>query len=71
VLTDWLLHSLRTDFAPSSDGILDRVLELAEFVESRAAKNLPAWCPVEIKQFLQLTADRMRLWASACKQIGI
>jgi len=71
VLTDWLLHSLRTDFAPSSDGILDRVLELAEFVESRAAKNLPAWCPVEIKQFLQLTADRMRLWAAACKQIGI
>ena len=71
VLTDWLLHSLRTDFIPSSGNILDRVLELADFVESHAAKNLPTWCPVEIKQFLQLTADRMRLWAAACKQVGI
>ena len=71
VLTDWLLHTLRSDFTPSSNVILDRVLELAEFLESRAALNLPAWCPNEIKQFLKSTADRMRLWSAACKHIGV
>ena len=71
VLTDWLLQSLRADFAPSSEKTLDRILELADFLESHAAESLPAWCPPEIKQFFQLTADRMRLWSAACRQIGI
>ncbi len=71
VLTDWLLQILRTEFRPGSKQMTDRVLELAEFLESRAAMNVPPWCPIEIKEFLKLTSDRMRLWSSACNQIGV
>jgi Reversibly glycosylated polypeptide len=71
VLTDWLLRTLRSDFAPRSDNILERILELAEFVESHAIANAPTWCPAEIKEFLRTTADRLRGWSAACRQIGI
>ena len=71
VLTDWLLQSLRTNFNPSSANILDRVIDLADFLESHAAMNVPVWCPNEIKQFLRLTANRVRRWSAACRQIGV
>ncbi len=71
VLTDWLLKTLRTSFSPQSKHIVDRVMELADFLESQAGTSLPPWCPAEIKEFLQSTASGMRLWSAACRQIGI
>lgn len=71
VLTDWLLQTLRTSFSPQSKHIVDRVLELADFLESQAGATLPPWCPAEIKEFLRSTARSTRQWSAACRQIGI
>jgi hypothetical protein len=71
VLTDWLLQVLRSSFIPRSTHAVDRLLELADFLELQAGTSLPAWCPPEIKEHLQSTAKSMRLWSAACRQIGI
>jgi hypothetical protein len=49
----------------------ERVLELAEFLEADAIKHLPAWCPAEITSFLHYTAQNLRQWSAACRQIGV
>jgi hypothetical protein len=71
VLTDWLLEILRTWFKPTSSSMTERVLELAEFLDVSAAGHLPAWCPAEIKAFLQSTTKNLREWSAACAQLGV
>jgi hypothetical protein len=71
ILTDWLLEILRSSFKPTSRTMPERVLELAEFLEAAAIKRLPAWCPAEITSFLHYTAQNLRLWSAACRQIGV
>lgn len=71
ILTDWLLDILRSSFKPTSRTMLERVLELAEFLEADAIKRLPTWCPAEITNFLHYTAKNLRQWSAACRQIGV
>jgi len=49
----------------------ERVLELAEFLDAEAVKRLPAWCSAEITSFLHYTAENLRQWSAACRQIGV
>jgi hypothetical protein len=71
ILTDWLLEILRSSFKPTGARMTDRVLELAEFLEAKAIGHLPTWCPAEIASFLHSTAQNLRQWSAACRQIGI
>jgi hypothetical protein len=71
ILTDWLLEILRSSFKPTSRTMPERVLELAEFLEAEAIKRLPSWCPAEITSFLHYTAQNLRQWSAACRQIGV
>lgn len=71
VLTDWLLNALQSEFSPVSNQVVPRVYELAEFIEVRAENSLPTWCPNEVQEFLRYTSKRIKLWASACEQIGV
>jgi hypothetical protein len=71
ILTDWLLETLRKSFKPACRSMTERVLELAEFLDAEAAPRLPAWCPVEITSFLHSTAQNLRQWSAACRQIGV
>jgi Reversibly glycosylated polypeptide len=71
ILTDWLLKLLRTSFKPSCKCMTERVLELAEFLQADAVSQLPAWCPVEVREFLVSTAANLRQWSAACQQIGV
>jgi hypothetical protein len=71
ILTDWLLEILRNSFKPKSSTMTDRVLELAEFLDADAIRQLPKWCPPEITSFLNYTAKNLRQWSAACVQIGI
>jgi Reversibly glycosylated polypeptide len=71
ILTDWLLHLLRDSFNPSSTEIVDRLPELAEFLEIQGVTQLPGWCPQEIKKFLTSTAENLRQWSSACQLVGV
>jgi hypothetical protein len=71
ILTDWLLEILRESFKPTSRTMPERVLELAEFLEAEAIGHLPAWCPAEITSFLHSTAQKLRQWSAACRQVGV
>ena len=71
ILTDWLLKLLRNLFKPKSAEIVDRLLELAEFLDSEGVTQLPGWCPPEIRTFLRSTAENIREWSSACQQVGV
>jgi hypothetical protein len=71
ILTDWLLEILRRSFQPASRSMTERVLELAEFLDAEAAPHLPTWCPPEIAKFLDSTAQNLRQWSAACRQIGV
>ncbi len=71
ILTDWLLQLLRNSFKPTSTEIVDRLLELAEFLDAHGVTQLPGWCPGEIKKFLGSTADNLRAWSEACQQVGV
>jgi hypothetical protein len=71
VLTDWLLEILRASFQPTGRAMTERVLELAEFIQTYAVTHLPAWCPAEITAFLNSTAQYLREWSAACRQIGV
>jgi hypothetical protein len=71
ILTDWLLQLLQSSFRPRSADMLERILELADFVDCEAIKQLPAWSPKEIIEFLHFTARCLREWSSACRQIGV
>jgi Reversibly glycosylated polypeptide len=71
ILTDWLLHLLRDSFKPTSAEIVDRLPELAEFLDMKGVTQLPGWCPPEIKSFLTSTAENLRQWSSACQQVGV
>lgn len=70
VLTDWLLEILRSSFKPTSKCMTERVLELAEFLDTEAASRLPVWCPAEIAKFVHSTAENLRQWSAACRQVG-
>jgi hypothetical protein len=71
ILTDWLLEILRSSFKPTSARMTDRVLELAEFLEAEAMAHLPTWCPAEIASFVHSTAQNLRHWSAACRQVGV
>ncbi len=71
ILTDWLLQLLQTSFRPTATSIVDRLPELAEFLDSKAEPSLPPWCPPEIHSFLRATAENLRQWQKACLQVGI
>ncbi len=71
ILTDWLLQLLRNSFKPSSHDILDRLPELAEFLDLEGVTQLPGWCPPEIAKFLRSTAENLRQWSLACRQVGV
>jgi len=71
ILTDWLLEILRRSFKPTCRTMPERVLELAEFLEAEAIGHLPTWCPAEITSFLHSTAQNLRQWSAACRQIGV
>ncbi len=71
ILTDWLLEHLRESFHPTSSSMTDRLMELAEFLSSKAVAKLPTWCPPEVKAFLVSTAETLRQWSAACQQVGV
>jgi hypothetical protein len=50
--------------------IVDRLPELAEFLDVQGITQLPGWCPPEIKTFLHSTAENLREWASSCQLVG-
>jgi hypothetical protein len=70
ILTDWLLQLLRESFKPSSVSIVDRLPELADFLEEQGVSQLPGWCPQEIRRFLGSTAENLREWSAACQLVG-
>jgi hypothetical protein len=69
MLTDWLITLLKNDFTPTHSEVVDRIPELATFLEKKALKELPAWCPPEMKEFLKYTAENLRQWAAVCKKV--
>ncbi len=71
ILTDWLLQLLRNSFQPSSIAIVDRLPELADFLEHKGVNQLPGWCPPEINRFLGSTAENLREWFKACQSVGV
>jgi len=71
ILTDWLLQLLRNSFRPRSQDILDRLPELAEFLDAEGVTQLPGWCPPEITKFMRSTAENLRQWTVACRQVGV
>ena len=70
ILTDWLLQLLRNSFQPSSSAIVDRLPELANFLEEQCVNQLPGWCPPEIRKFMGSTAENLREWSAACQLVG-
>lgn len=71
ILTDWLLQLLRESFRPTSTEIVDRLPELAEFLDVQGVTQLPGWCPEEIRTFLKSTAENLREWSAACQLVGV
>jgi hypothetical protein len=71
ILTDWLLQLLRNSFRPNAACMTDRVVDLGEFLRGEAVSKLPSWCPQEVKEFLVSTAENLKQWSAACKQIGV
>ena len=71
ILTDWLLDLLRSSFHPAGSEMTERVLELADFLEAEATPRLPAWCPKEVTNYLAYTAENLRQWSAACREIGV
>src|SRR3989344_15127 len=69
MLTDWLLQTLKNDFKPKEKIMTDRVLELADFLNEKTEKNLPKWCPKEIKDFMKETAQHLKYWVKACNMV--
>lgn len=66
ILTDWLLEKLKYRFMTESGNILERVSELADFLQTSAIPELPEWCPEEIRAFLAWTEENLRTWKDAC-----
>ena len=71
ILTDWFLQLLRNSFKPTSVEIVDRLPELAEFLDDKGVTQLPGWCPEEIRKFLRSTAENLREWSAACQLVGV
>lgn len=71
ILTDWLVNLLKEQFKPSKENIIDRLEELGEFLGDAGLKQMPAWSPQEMKAFMENTSKNIKLWAAACRQIGI
>lgn len=65
LLTDWLVTVLREKFKPKGKDILGRVQEFARFLKE-SARDLPSWCPTEMKQFLIHTSENVSYWGKAC-----
>lgn len=71
ILTDWLVSLLKEQFKPTTENITDRVAELADFLGREGLEQMPAWCPEEMKAFMKHTVKNLKLWAKACKEIGV
>lgn len=71
ILTDWLLHLLRSSFKPKCKCMTERVLELADFLRVEGVGQLPGWCPAEVRDFLVATSQNIEQWSAACKAVGV
>lgn len=69
MLTDWLLSELRKNFMPTGNAIIDRVVQLSEFILSLTGDRIPDWTPPEVEKFIENTGRTLSLWAMACKRI--
>ena len=69
VLTDWVVAQLREGFRPGSPRIVDRVTELAAFLQEISVDKLPSWCAPEVREFITETAGTVDLWARACRKL--
>ena len=69
ILTDWLLVKLKEEFVPVGNDVIERLLELS-FCLKMCAEDLPIWCPDEMKQFVLVTSERIKLWAAVCKELA-
>ncbi|OGN10534.1 MAG: hypothetical protein A3J46_00765 [Candidatus Yanofskybacteria bacterium RIFCSPHIGHO2_02_FULL_41_11] len=69
ILTDWLVNLLKADFRPISLNILDRLGELADFLEEKTDMSMPAWTPAEMKSFMKNISGTMRQWSKVCEKI--
>ena len=69
LLTDWLLKHLRS-FSPKEKLMLNKILELAEYLQKQAYNTLPSWCPNEVKDFIECKAKDLIFWANAFKLIN-
>lgn len=70
MLTDWLVDILKDRFNPQENRMTSRVQELAEFILSDAISRMPAWCPNEMKTFLEWTAGNLSSWGEACELLA-
>ena len=68
MLTDWLLEHLKSAFDPSSENIVDRVDELAEFLIEISSTKLPGNTPAEAAEFLVDVSRKLHAWASVCRK---
>ena len=47
--------------------VVARVEQLAIFLQAEAVPQIPAWCPVEVRGFIEWTAANLQAWAVACR----
>jgi len=69
LISDYLVMLLREDFVPKEESICNRVIELSEFLASKAIEKLPSWSTPEIKGFMMNTSKSLKLWANVCNDI--
>jgi hypothetical protein len=70
ILTDWLVDLLKDEFHPVGQSIVNRVLQLSEFLHSVGVPALPTWCPVEVRAFIEETAVTLAHWSKVCSVVG-
>lgn len=70
-LIDWLVDQLRNKFTPSQSTVCGRVLELADFLNHEAVRELPEWAPSFMAGFFHRTAESICQWVNACKALGV
>jgi len=69
ILTDWVLAKLKDEFTPEASNVIERLIELSAFL-GESVGSLPGWCPDEMRRFMGVTSESIRLWVDVCKTIG-
>jgi hypothetical protein len=70
ILTDWFLFELK-NFTSTAKNIITTGLELADYIEFDCIDKLPKWCPLEVINFMSLTAKNLRIYLKTAEKIGI